>query len=135
MVSASTMRASGRLVASLLTVAMLLAGPLGVPRSCSECPPGCPMHAEDAPRAPEQAKKQPGCHRTTEPLPAGTVCLRSSCGHDVTTESAFATLALLTAPARMPFPAPGLRLPAPPAVVASLDAPEPPSRPPRSARG
>jgi len=40
------MEALRRLVASLVTATLLLAGPLGVPSRCVECPPGCPMHAQ-----------------------------------------------------------------------------------------
>ena len=125
------MRAVHRVVASLLAAALLLAGPLAVPKGCVECPPGCPMHAHDAAGAP--ARKQPGCHRTPAP-PTDTVCLRSACGHDVTIESAAALLALLTRPMEMISPTPGPRAATPPLLVASLDAPEPLLRPPRAAR-
>lgn len=125
------MRAFRRAVASVLAALPLLAGPLGVPKGCNECPPDCPMHAREPAHAP--AKKQPGCHRTPTSAPAGTVCLRSACGHDDTAESATTILALLTRPLGPSSPAPGPRIPTPPLVVASLDAPEPPLRPPRTA--
>ena len=120
-----------RLLASLLTATILLAGPLAVPKGCVDCPPGCPMHAHDADDAP--ARKQPGCHRTPAP-PSDTVCLRSACGHDVTLEPAVALLALLMRPTGLGSPMAGPRMPFPPLSVASLDAPEPPLHPPRTAR-
>lgn len=124
------MRAGRRILASLLTVALLVLGPLGVQRRCAECPADCPMHAAAARPEP----KQPGCHRAPapEPLPPGAVCLRSACGHEAASTSA---LALAVPPARVRWPhvAPGRRL-APPAVAfASADRPAPPPHPPRSA--
>ena len=125
------MRALRRVMASLLAVALLAAGPLGVSKECAECPPGCPMHAQQASQ--ESKRKQPGCHRSAERPPAGTVCLRSVCGHDASSDSAAAMLALLARPLEVSSPAPGPRLATPPLIVASLDAPEPPLQPPRIA--
>jgi len=125
------MRALRRVVASSLAALLLLAGPLGMPKGCVECPAGCPMHARGIDSA--AGKKQPGCHRTAMPAPAAGDCLRSACGHDVTVETAMTVLALPVRPIRVLSPAPGPRLPTPPLVVASLDAPEPALRPPRAA--
>jgi hypothetical protein len=125
------MRALRRLVASVLAALLLLAGPLAVPKGCTECPAGCPMHARGA--GGEGAKKQPGCHRATNPAPVDGDCLRSACGHDVTVETTMTVFGLPARPMRVSSPAPGPRMPAPPVVVASLDAPEPLLRPPRAA--
>jgi hypothetical protein len=127
------MRAVHRVVASLVTLAMVAAGPLAVPRTCSECPPGCPMHARDAGARKDGAARQPGCHRAAEPLPPDTVCLRSACGHDAALESGAAVPALPPREAARFVPAAGVRLAAAPARARSLDAPEPPTRPPRPA--
>jgi hypothetical protein len=121
-----------RILASLLVAALLAAGPLGVSRQCAECPPDCPMHAQQASH--DSTRKQPGCHRSADRPPAGTVCLRSVCGHNAASDSASGIVALLVRPPRVSSPAPGLRLSTPPLVVASLDAPEPPLHPPRAAR-
>jgi len=121
-----------RILASLLVAALLAAGPLGFSRQCAECPPDCPMHAQQASH--DATRKQPGCHRSADRPPAGTVCLRSVCGHDAASDSAAGILALLVRPPRVSSPAPGPRLSTPPLVVASLDAPEPPLHPPRAAR-
>ena len=120
-----------RLVATMLAATLMLAGPLGAPRTCSDCPPDCPMHAEDGGHG--RAKGQPGCHRTPEPVPPGTVCLRSDCGHEATTES-LTVLTLLVPPLALASPAPGPRIVTPAPCVASLDAPEPLPHPPRRAR-
>ncbi len=121
-----------RVVASLLAAALLAAGPMSVSKECAECPPGCPMHARHPSH--DSTRKQPGCHRSPDRPPAGTVCLRSVCGHDTASDSAAAMLALLKRPLDVSSPAPGPRLATPPEVVASLDAPEPPLHPPRAAR-
>jgi hypothetical protein len=117
------MEALRRLVASLVTATLLLAGPLGIPRSCVECPPGCPMHAQIGAHG---SAKKPGCHRMTAPSPAGTTCLRGTCGHEVTTESGLTVLALLASPMQVSAPAPGPRIAPPPL--------EPRLRPPRTAQ-
>jgi hypothetical protein len=130
-IDAQLMQALRRVTASLLAVALLAAGPLGVSKECAECPPGCPMHAQQASH--DSGRKQPGCHRSAERPPAGTVCLRSVCGHQAAPDSAAALLALLARPLEVSAPAPGPRLATPPLIVASLDAPEPPQEPPRIA--
>ena len=117
-------------MASLLAAALLAAGPLGVPKRCSECPPGCPMHAQHASDAPK--RRQPGCHRSADRPPAGTVCLRSVCGHEATTDSTATILALLAPRVEASSPVVGPRLATVPTIVASLDAPEPPLQPPRA---
>ena len=132
MLIATPMWVLRRLMASLLAATLLLAGPLAIPKQCTDCPPGCPMHGHEGGREP--AKKKPGCHRAADPLPAGTVCLRSACGHDVTTESGTILLALRARPVEAISPTPGPRIVVPALIVASLDAPEPPLHPPRSAR-
>ena len=121
-----------RIMASLLVAALLAAGPLGISRQCAECPPDCPMHTQQASH--DSTRKQPGCHRSADRPPAGTVCLRSVCGHNVASDAAAGPLALLVRPLHVSSPARGPRLSTPPFVVASLDAPEPPLQPPRAAR-
>ena len=130
MLSAMAMWVLHRLVASLLAVTLVLAGPLGAPRTCSDCPPDCPMHAEEGGHG--RAKGQPGCHRTPERVPEGAVCLRSDCGHDATTDS-HTVLTLLVPPPTIVLPAHGPRLVTTAPGVVSLDAPEPLPRPPRPA--
>jgi hypothetical protein len=131
MVSATAMRALRRVTASLVAALLLLAGPPGVAKRCAECPPDCPMHARPAGNGP--AQKQPGCHRAGAPAPAAGVCLRSTCGHDATSESASAGVTLPAHRPEMIAPAPRPRLQAPRLAVASLAAPEPPLQPPRTA--
>jgi len=122
------MWARRRLIASLLAATLMVAGPFGGPRRCSECPSDCPMHAKEADHG--RAKGQPGCHRTPQPVPPGAVCLRSDCGHDVTTESV-TLLSVLAPPVRVSSPVPGPRVAMPALAFASVDAPEPPHEPPR----
>jgi hypothetical protein len=126
------MRALRRVVASVLAAALLLVGPVDIPKRCTECPAGCPMHAKEAGHA--STRKQPGCHRTTAPAPPGTVCLRSACGNDVAPEPALSVLALPSRPMRVTASTRGQRVALPRMLIASLDAPEPALHPPRTAR-
>jgi hypothetical protein len=63
-------------------------------------------------------------------VPPGTVCLRSDCGHEATTDST-TLLTVLVAPPVLAWPAPGPQIVTPAPRVTSLDAPEPLPHPPR----
>ena len=132
MVIATCMWALRRVVASLLAALLVLAAPLGGHRSCRECPSDCPMHAKEPGQGP--AKGQPGCHRTPQPIPPGTVCLRADCGHDVTAESV-TFLSVLPRAVHVSSPVAGPRVAMPVLAFASAAAPEPPIEPPRNALG
>lgn len=124
------MRAGRRCCALVTVLAILLSAPLGAPRGCITCPPGCPMHAGKS----GQGGKL-GCHHGASRGPADGVCVRSTCGHEALTESPVTLRAVLAGPpaivqllAAEPVSSPAVRPP-------SLDAPEPPTDPPRAVLG
>jgi hypothetical protein len=126
------MAVARRLCALVVALALGLAAPLGAPRGCVSCPPGCPMHARAEAGGAETREATLGCHR--RPVPAGQVCLRSACGRDAITVPAVTLRAVLAPPAAAVGPLAGVPLATPVFRLASALTPEPPTRPPRSAR-
>jgi hypothetical protein len=123
-----------RLCALVVVIALLATIPVGAPRGCVECPPGCPMHARAEADDHGARKRQPGCHRAPAP-PSGAVCLRSACGRDALTASSLLPDAVLGATAERSHPVAELRLVTPEPRLASRPAPEPALEPPRSVLG
>jgi len=113
-----------RHVCALLIVASMLAGiPLRAPRGCTECPPGCPMHARGS-------DHRLGCHRPG-PMPTGERCLRSVCGHESARSDA-APEAIVRPPARIEAVVRAAAHTAVESVPDSRPQPEPPTEPPRA---
>jgi hypothetical protein len=122
-----------RSCALALVLAMSVTLPLGAPRGCVDCPPGCPMHAR-ADVGAERPAQRLGCHRG-RPVTTGEVCLRSACGHDVISRSETALQAILHRPARVRVAVSARAITPGHLRLVSSAAPEPPTDPPRAVRG